>query len=76
MTGISESKESTTRYKILKSFVSGGIAGMCSKTLVAPIERVKYLFIVLSFLARRPTGRSAINHISAMWSTSSKPTGS
>lgn len=32
--------------KIIKSFLSGGIAGMCSKTLVAPIERVKYLFIV------------------------------
>lgn len=34
------------QYKILKSFISGGFAGMCSKTLVAPIERVKYLFIV------------------------------
>jgi hypothetical protein len=28
------------------SFISGGVAGVCSKTLVAPIERVKYLFIV------------------------------
>lgn len=24
-------------YKITKSFISGGLAGMCAKTLVAPI---------------------------------------
>lgn len=32
--------------KTVKSFVSGGIAGVVSKTIIAPIERVKYLFIV------------------------------
>ena len=36
-------------YKIAKSFISGGFAGMCAKTLVAPIERVKYLFIVRDY---------------------------
>lgn len=32
--------------KTVKSFISGGIAGVVSKTIIAPIERVKYLFIV------------------------------
>ena len=42
-----EEQQDSKNHKILKSFLSGGIAGMCSKTLVAPIERVKYLFIVI-----------------------------
>jgi hypothetical protein len=32
-----DSKSTNKQYKIIKSFVSGGIAGMWSKTLVAPI---------------------------------------
>ena len=32
--------------RTLKSFISGGVAGVISKSLIAPIERVKYLFIV------------------------------
>lgn len=31
---------------IVISLVSGGIAGIVSKTIIAPIERVKFLFIV------------------------------
>lgn len=33
-------------HKILKSFISGGIAGSLNKTIIAPVERVKYLFVV------------------------------
>jgi hypothetical protein len=33
----SEPNPSNKKYKIIKSFISGGIAGMCSKTLIAPI---------------------------------------
>ncbi|EGR31080.1 solute carrier family member 16, putative [Ichthyophthirius multifiliis] len=32
-------------YKYFKSFISGGIAGMCGKTISAPFERIKYIFI-------------------------------
>lgn len=32
--------------KIFKSFISGGLAGMIGKTMVAPLERIKYLFVV------------------------------
>jgi hypothetical protein len=32
--------------KTFKSFISGGVAGVISKSIIAPIERVKYLFIV------------------------------
>jgi len=31
-------------YKYLKSLIAGGIAGMASKTLIAPIDRIKILF--------------------------------
>lgn len=31
-------------FNILKSFLSGGIAGVVAKTSVAPIERVKLIF--------------------------------
>jgi hypothetical protein len=33
-------------FKIVKSFISGGIAGALNKTFIAPVERVKYLFVV------------------------------
>lgn len=36
-------------HKILKSFISGGIAGSLNKTIIAPVERVKYLFVVPIF---------------------------
>lgn len=36
--------------KTAKSFISGGIAGVVSKTIIAPIERVKYLFIVQTLI--------------------------
>lgn len=32
-----EKEKSPKQHKILKSFISGGIAGVCSKTLIAPI---------------------------------------
>ena len=28
------------------SFISGGVAGVVAKTIIAPIERVKFIFIV------------------------------
>ena len=31
-----------------KSFINGGIAGVIGKTLVAPFDRVKYIFITTS----------------------------
>jgi len=31
------------KYDFIKDFMSGGIAGIISKTVVAPIERVKLL---------------------------------
>ena len=33
--------------KSISSFLSGGIAGVVAKTIIAPIERVKFLFVVL-----------------------------
>lgn len=35
--------EKTTATFIYKSFLAGGIAGMCSKTAVAPLDRIKIL---------------------------------
>lgn len=35
-----------TRIKILKSFISGGLAGIISKTMIAPVDRVKYFYVV------------------------------
>lgn len=32
--------------QIAKSFLSGGLAGMVSKTFIAPIERIKILYLV------------------------------
>ena len=46
-----ERQSKNKNHKIAKSFLSGGIAGMCSKTLIAPIERVKYLFLVYDYLS-------------------------
>ena len=40
-----------------KSFVSGGVAGVISKTMIAPIERVKYLFLVLMDRDRKTRNR-------------------
>lgn len=43
--------------KSLSSFLSGGIAGVISKTVIAPIERIKYLFIVNSPISRKTSNR-------------------
>ena len=43
--------------KTIKSFISGGIAGVVSKTIIAPIERVKYLFIVSNLISRKTSNR-------------------
>ena len=43
--------------KTLSSFFSGGIAGVVAKTAIAPIERVKFLFIVKTFLWRQTSHR-------------------
>jgi solute carrier family 25 (adenine nucleotide translocator) protein 4/5/6/31 len=36
-------EKSPKKYDFLKDFLSGGVAGIISKTVVAPIERVKLL---------------------------------
>jgi len=43
--------------KTIKSFISGGIAGVFSKTLIAPIERIKYLFIVQLIISSKTSNR-------------------
>jgi hypothetical protein len=35
---------------VLKSLVAGGLASMCGKTAVAPLDRIKILFQVHSIL--------------------------
>ena len=47
--------QSNTR--LLKSFISGGLAGVVSKSLIAPIERVKYLFVVYYVVDRETRNR-------------------
>ena len=32
----------------VESFINGGLAGVCGKTLVAPFDRIKYIFITSS----------------------------
>ena len=40
-------------FKYVKSFISGGIAGVCAKTTIAPFERIKILFQVLLPFAKK-----------------------
>lgn len=40
-----EKRRPQGRKEILQSFFSGGVAGVIAKTTVAPIERVKLIFI-------------------------------
>jgi len=55
---MSNNKEDTHHHsKSLNSFLSGGIAGVISKTVIAPIERIKYLFIVNSPISRKTSNR-------------------
>jgi len=35
-------------YKYIKSFISGGFAGIAAKSLIAPFDRIKILFQVNS----------------------------
>lgn len=53
--------------KITKSFISGGIAGALNKTFIAPVERVKYLFVVVHSLARPQEDSS---HTGSLFQTS------
>ncbi|MCB0368599.1 MAG: MC/SLC25 family protein [Bdellovibrionales bacterium] len=48
--------------KSLSSFLSGGVAGVVAKTCIAPIERVKFLFIVLLSLPRQTSNRKFTYH--------------
>jgi hypothetical protein len=47
----------------LKSFVSGGIAGVLAKSTVAPIERVKLIFQTSSEQFTYPKGFSVFKDI-------------
>lgn len=51
------SHEGKRGSKSLSSFFSGGIAGVVAKTIIAPIERVKFLFIVKLVLCRQTSNR-------------------
>ena len=53
-------------HKILKSFISGGVAGSLNKTLIAPVERVKYLFVVNICQSRLLTGILHIGSLSTI----------
>lgn len=35
--------------QLLKSFISGGLAGIVSKSVIAPIERIKILYLVTAW---------------------------
>lgn len=54
--GKADSNTEKEQLKITKSFISGGIAGALNKTFIAPVERVKYLFVVVRLLARPQDG--------------------
>ena len=55
---MSKNKENHSGHtKNISSFLSGGIAGMIAKTIIAPIERIKYLFVVFSILSRKTSNR-------------------
>ena len=43
--------------KSIHSFLSGGLAGVVSKSMIAPIERVKFLFIVTRLISRKTSNR-------------------
>lgn len=34
------------KNNFLKRFIFGGLAGMAGKTSIAPLERIKYIYIV------------------------------
>jgi hypothetical protein len=39
-------RRSFNDYNFLKSFISGGVAGVVAKTAVAPVQRVKLIYQV------------------------------
>ena len=43
-------EEKGKQLNSVSSFISGGVAGVVAKTIIAPIERVKFLFIVCVLL--------------------------
>ena len=43
--------------KTISSFLSGGLAGVVAKSMIAPIERVKFLFIVSHLIPRKTSNR-------------------
>jgi len=46
---MSNSPQNQSKRKYLKSFISGGCAGIVAKSVIAPLDRVKILFVVISF---------------------------
>mgnify|MGYP003579031737 CR=1 FL=1 len=41
--------QSPNKQKYLKSFISGGCAGIVAKSVIAPFDRVKILFVVIIY---------------------------
>jgi len=44
---MSNSPQNPNKKKYLKSFISGGCAGIVAKGVIAPFDRVKILFVVI-----------------------------
>jgi len=47
---MSSNSQNPNQRKYLKSFISGGCAGIVAKSVIAPFDRVKILFVVISIL--------------------------
>ncbi len=66
-------KEAASKEIFSTNFVIGGIAGICGKTIIAPIERIKYIFVVE--VTRRQTEGSALRPAGPRLATSSRKRG-
>lgn len=56
-------KENVDNLNFIKRFVFGGIAGISGKTIIAPIERIKYIFVTSSRFFTFKNGLKEANNI-------------